>query len=105
LICFFGLKRESERLLKLIELPLNRSKVWFRRIIFISVILLLEHMRTFTATSEKDEDMHVARCPEVGTASQGRTIKSALASLKQATELYLEEFHPPAPNTGKHKIL
>ncbi len=105
MICFFGLKREYERLLKLIELSVNRNEVWFRRVIFISVILLLEHMRTFTAILEKDEDMYVARCPEVGTASQGRTTKSALANLKQATELYLEEFHPPVPNTGKHKIL
>ena len=36
--------------------------------------------------------MYVAQCPEVGTASQGPTIEEALANLKEATELYLEEF-------------
>ena len=49
-------------------------------------------MKTFTAIVQKEEDMYVARCPEVGTASQGRTIEEAVANLKEATELYLEEF-------------
>ncbi len=49
-------------------------------------------MRAFTAIIEKDEDMYVATCPEVGTISQGHTIDEALANLKEATELYLEEF-------------
>jgi predicted RNase H-like HicB family nuclease len=30
--------------------------------------------------------------PETGTTSQGETIAEALANLKEATELYLEEF-------------
>ncbi|MBS3126526.1 type II toxin-antitoxin system HicB family antitoxin [Candidatus Woesearchaeota archaeon] len=49
-------------------------------------------MKTLTAVIQKDEDMYVAMCPEVGTASQGKTIEEALANLKEATELYLEEF-------------
>ncbi|HLD05584.1 MAG TPA: type II toxin-antitoxin system HicB family antitoxin [Candidatus Nanoarchaeia archaeon] len=49
-------------------------------------------MKTFTAVIQKEEDMYVAKCPEVGTASQGETIEEALANLKEATELYLEEF-------------
>ncbi len=36
--------------------------------------------------------MYVADCPEVGTVSQGRTIEEAIENLKEATELYLEEF-------------
>jgi len=36
--------------------------------------------------------MYVAECPEVGTVSQGETVEDALANLKEATELYLEEF-------------
>ncbi len=36
--------------------------------------------------------MYVATCPEVGTTSQGKTIEEAVANLKEATELYLEEF-------------
>ena len=39
-----------------------------------------------------EEDVYVAECPEVGTASQGDTVEDALANLKEATELYLEEF-------------
>ena len=48
--------------------------------------------RTFTAVLHKEDDVYVAECPEVGTASQGDTIEEALANLKEATELYLEEF-------------
>jgi predicted RNase H-like HicB family nuclease len=36
--------------------------------------------------------LYVAECPEVGTVSQGYTIEEAVANLKEATELYLEEF-------------
>lgn len=36
--------------------------------------------------------MYVAECPEVGTFSQGDTIEDAVSNLKEATELYLEEF-------------
>jgi len=34
----------------------------------------------------------VALNPETGTTTQGETIVEALANLKEATELYLEEF-------------
>ena len=49
-------------------------------------------MTAFTAILHKEEDMYVAECPEVGTVSQGKTIDEALENLKEATELYLEEF-------------
>lgn len=49
-------------------------------------------MRMFTAVLHKEEDMYVAECPEVGTASQGGTIEVAINNLKEATELYLDEF-------------
>ena len=52
-------------------------------------------LQTFTAVVHKEEDMYVAACPEVGTVSQGRTLEEAIKNLKEATELYLEEF-PPA---------
>ena len=32
-----------------------------------------------------EEDVYVAECPEVRTASQGDTIEEALANLKEAT--------------------
>ena len=49
-------------------------------------------MKTFTAIIEKEEDMYVAKCSEVGTTSQGHTVEEAICNLKEATELYLEEF-------------
>ena len=49
-------------------------------------------MRMFTAVLHKEEDMYVAECQEVGTISQGDTIEDAINNLKEATELYLDEF-------------
>ncbi|MBS3149703.1 type II toxin-antitoxin system HicB family antitoxin [Candidatus Woesearchaeota archaeon] len=49
-------------------------------------------MEIYSAVLHKEEDMYVAECPEVGTASQGKSIEEALSNLKEATELYLEEF-------------
>jgi predicted RNase H-like HicB family nuclease len=49
-------------------------------------------MNTFTAVVHKEEDLYVAECPEIGTASQGETIEEAVNNLREATELYLEEF-------------
>jgi predicted RNase H-like HicB family nuclease len=48
--------------------------------------------RTFTAVLHKEGPLYVVQCPEIGTASQGQTLEEALANLKEATELYLEEF-------------
>ncbi|WP_373525540.1 type II toxin-antitoxin system HicB family antitoxin [Nostoc sp.] len=48
--------------------------------------------QTFTAILHWEEDVYVAECPEVGTASQGETIEEAMSNLREATELYLEEF-------------
>jgi predicted RNase H-like HicB family nuclease len=48
--------------------------------------------KTFTAVLHKEDNLYVAECPEVGTVSQGYTIEEAIANLKEATELYLEEF-------------
>ena len=56
-------------------------------------------MRALTAILHKEEDMYVAECPEVGTVSQGKTVEEAVKNLKEATELYLEEF--PLKSNGK----
>ena len=47
---------------------------------------------TLTAVLHKEENMYIAQCPEVGTVSQGETIEEAINNLKEATQLYLEEF-------------
>ena len=49
-------------------------------------------METFTAILSMEEDIYIAKCAEVGTISQGKTIEEAIENLKEATELYLEEF-------------
>ena len=54
--------------------------------------------KTFTAVIHKEENIYVAECPEVGTVSQGLSFEEAVSNLKEATELYLEEF--PLPNTS-----
>ncbi len=55
--------------------------------------------QTFTAVLHKEQDLYVAECPEVGTVSQGYTIEEAIANLREATELYLEEF--PLPEVSR----
>ena len=39
-----------------------------------------------------EEDMFVAEFPEVGTVSQRETVEIAINNLREATEIYLEEF-------------
>jgi predicted RNase H-like HicB family nuclease len=51
--------------------------------------------RTLTAIIHREVDLYVAECPEIGTVSQGDTVEDAIANLKEATELYLEEFPMP----------
>jgi len=38
------------------------------------------------------EGGYVALNPETGTTTQGETVEEALANLREATELFLEEF-------------
>jgi predicted RNase H-like HicB family nuclease len=52
-------------------------------------------VQTYTAVIHREGHWYVAVCPEVGVASQGKSISGAIANLKEATELYLEEFPPP----------
>jgi predicted RNase H-like HicB family nuclease len=42
--------------------------------------------------SPAEEGGYVALNPETGTTSQGETVDEAIANLKEATSLYLEEF-------------
>jgi predicted RNase H-like HicB family nuclease len=42
--------------------------------------------------SPAEEGGFVALNPETGTTTQGETVEEALANLREATELYLEEF-------------
>jgi predicted RNase H-like HicB family nuclease len=57
-----------------------------------------------TAILHKEGDLYVAECPEVGTVSQGSSLDEAIANLREATELFLEEFPalraPDSPRVG-----
>jgi len=59
-------------------------------------------MRSFTAVVHREDDLWVALCPEVGTSSQGYNIDEAVANLRVATELYLEEF--PTPEVSRSLV-
>jgi len=50
--------------------------------------------RRLTAIIEREEDMYVALCPELDTASQGDSIESARDSLQEAIELFFETASP-----------
>ncbi|MGX7824230.1 type II toxin-antitoxin system HicB family antitoxin [Actinokineospora sp. 24-640] len=51
--------------------------------------------RTLTAAVHQEEDWYIAQCLEVDVASQGQSIQEALASLREAVELYLSEVPDP----------
>jgi predicted RNase H-like HicB family nuclease len=55
----------------------------------------MKKSRTLTAVIHREDDLYVAQCPEVGTVSQGSTIEESIENLKEATELFLEEFPIP----------
>jgi predicted RNase H-like HicB family nuclease len=55
-------------------------------------------MELSAALTPAPEGGYVAFNPETGTNTQGETIEEALFNLREATELYLEEF-PPTINT------
>ncbi|PWR74194.1 type II toxin-antitoxin system HicB family antitoxin [Methanospirillum lacunae] len=49
-------------------------------------------MNTLTAIIHSEGELFLSFCSETGTVSQGNTIEEAIENLKEATELYLEEF-------------
>lgn len=54
-------------------------------------------MSVFTALIYREDNLFVAKCKEIGTVSQGVDAEEALENLKEATELYLEEFPNKKP--------
>ena len=58
-------------------------------------------VRALTAIIRKEEDLFVAECLEVGTVRGGPRVEEAVSNLKEATELYLEEF----PLSGVGEVL
>jgi predicted RNase H-like HicB family nuclease len=64
-----------------------------RIVAFLEIIWDIPDMKlTAVIYPDSETDWLVAECPEIGTASQGKTEEEALANLREATELYLESF-------------
>ena len=72
----------------------GKSYAWVSRVRYIEQNM---QTQTYTAVLHQEDHWYVAECPEIGVVSQGNTIEEAVANLKEATELYLEEFPPPPP--------
>ncbi len=49
-------------------------------------------MQLTAVLTPAEEGGYIAFNPETGTTTQGETIEEALLNLREATELYLEEF-------------
>jgi predicted RNase H-like HicB family nuclease len=59
-------------------------------------------MQLTAVLTHAEEGGYVALNPETGTTTQGETIDEAVANLREATMLYLEEF--PMKITGEPLI-
>ncbi|MBU2545356.1 type II toxin-antitoxin system HicB family antitoxin [Patescibacteria group bacterium] len=46
----------------------------------------------FTTIITKEDKWYVARCVELGVVSQGKTIEKAQENLREAVELYIEDY-------------
>lgn len=55
-------------------------------------------MELTAVLTHAEEGGFIALNPETGTTTQGETVEEAVASLREATALYLSEF--PLPTTG-----
>ena len=58
-----------------------------------------------TAIIKKGEKQYVALCPEIDVVSQGYTVEDALKNLREAAELYLEEFDVPEEIKGEEMLV
>jgi predicted RNase H-like HicB family nuclease len=58
----------------------------------MAVIVKESSMHVTAILNRAEEGGYVAYNPETGTTTQGETIDEALANLREAVELYLEEF-------------
>jgi predicted RNase H-like HicB family nuclease len=47
--------------------------------------------REFSSVVNKEGKWYVATCPELGIASQGKSVENSIDNLREAIELYLED--------------
>jgi predicted RNase H-like HicB family nuclease len=58
-----------------------------------------------SAVVRKEGRLYVALCPEFDVASQGKNVEEALANLKEALELYLEDEDVEKPSEAEAPII
>lgn len=63
-----------------------------------------ESSMKLTARFKKGEKYIVARCPELGVTTQGRTMSEARKNLKEAVELHLEAMVEYMMQHGKVRV-
>lgn len=49
-------------------------------------------MAKFLVSITKEDKFFIARCPELGVTSRGKTLEEAQRNIKEAVELYIESF-------------
>jgi predicted RNase H-like HicB family nuclease len=54
----------------------------------------MKKVPSLNAVIEKEGKWYVATCPELGVASQGRTVKEAHSMVQEAVNLFLETASP-----------
>jgi len=59
----------------------------------------MKQAQKFSAMVHKEDDWYVSCCPDIDIASQGKTVEEAVANLKEAVELYLEDEEVSVPQT------
>ena len=62
-------------------------------------------MLEFSAVVWREERLYVALCPELDVGSQGKSVEEALANLKEALELYLEDEDVEKPSKAEAPIV
>jgi predicted RNase H-like HicB family nuclease len=58
-----------------------------------------------SAVVRREGQLYVALCPEFDVASQGKSVEEALANLKEALELYLEDEDVEKPSKAEVPLI
>lgn len=64
---------------------------------------MADRIITLTASLTPEEGGYVARCMELAVTTEGDTVEEALAMLREAVELYLED--EPVPDRLAHPVV
>jgi predicted RNase H-like HicB family nuclease len=60
----------------------------------------MKSTRKLSAIVHKEGKWYVSLCPELDIASQGKTVEQAVANLREAVELYLDEENITLPESN-----